>query len=75
MAQPVRRQTLDFSSGHDLRVLGLSSALGSVLSGDSYACPSTSAPPPAVSLFQINKILNKLINKKNCRPRSTLEII
>ena len=31
--QVVEHQTLDFSSGHDLRVLGSSPALGSMLSG------------------------------------------
>ena len=32
VAQSVERLTLDFSSGHDLRVMGSSPALGSVLS-------------------------------------------
>ena len=32
MAQSVERPTLDFGSGHDLRVVGLSPTLGSVLS-------------------------------------------
>ena len=35
MAQSVEPLTLDFSSGHDLRVMGLSPASGSELSGES----------------------------------------
>ena len=35
MAQSVEHPTPDFGSGHDLRVLGLSATLGSVLSGES----------------------------------------
>ena len=40
--------TLGFSSGHDLGVLGLSPVLGYALSIE-YACPSPSAPSPALS--------------------------
>ena len=46
MAQLVKRLTLDFGSGHDLRVVGWSCVSGSVLTlasaGDSL---SPSAPP------------------------------
>jgi len=44
VAQSVGRRTLSFSSGHDLRVLRLSSTLGSMLRAES-ACPSPSAHP------------------------------
>ena len=45
-----------FSSGHDLRVLGLSPSSGSLLSGES-ASPSAPHPPHVLSLTfsQINK--------------------
>ena len=46
MAQLVKRLTLDFSSGHDPRVMGSSPMLGSVLSVET-TCPSPSAPPSA----------------------------
>ena len=55
MAQLVKHRTLGFGSGHGLRVLRLSSALGPVLSVES-ACPS--APPPTCVLslsLKINK--------------------
>ena len=46
VAQSVKRPTLDFGSGHDLRIVRLSSVLGSAARG---AClllsPSPSAPP------------------------------
>jgi len=54
VALSVKHQTLDFSSGHDLRVLGSSPASGSMLSGESvwdFLSPSPSAPPP----LKINK--------------------
>ena len=35
VAQSVRRQALDLSLGHDLRVVGWSPMLGSVLGGES----------------------------------------
>ena len=35
MAQSVEQQTLDFGSGHDLRVLGLNSAVGAPRSAGS----------------------------------------
>ena len=35
----VKRLTFDFSSGHDLRVLGSSPMLGSPLSGESVCLP------------------------------------
>ena len=47
--QLLEPQTLGFSSGHGFGVLGLSSALGSLLSGEP-ASPSPSAAPPAYAL-------------------------
>ena len=52
MAQWVKHPTLGFTSGHDLRVMGSSPTLGSVLNGESKT-PSPSALPPL--LPQINK--------------------
>ena len=52
MAQLVKYLTLDFSSGHDLRVVGLSLEWGSVLSTES-APPSPSAPPSAPSSARV----------------------
>ena len=43
-----------FSLGHGLRMLRLSPALGSLLSGES-ASPSPSTPPPACGLFLSDK--------------------
>ena len=62
MAQLVGCLTLDFVSSHDLRVLGSSTVLGSMLSVESAwdsLSPSPSALPfsRAISLSQINKIL------------------
>ena len=37
MAQSVKHLTLDFDSGHDLRMLGSSPAAGSMLRGESAA--------------------------------------
>ena len=48
MDQLVKHLTLGFSSGHDLGVLRLSPALGSVLSV--AACPTASVLPPVLSL-------------------------
>ena len=53
-----------FGSGHDLRVLGLSPALGSLFSAQSVS-PSPSALPPHIlarSLSQINKLFFKKLN-------------
>ena len=47
VARSVERLTLDFSSGHDPRVVGSSPALGSALSAEpakDSLCPSLSAP-------------------------------
>ena len=49
MTQLVTRQTLDFGSGHDVRVLW-SHASGSTLSGES-AYPSPSAHPLLLPLY------------------------
>ena len=58
VAQSVKCLTLDFNLGHDLRVVRLTTALGSELSAES-ASPAHSAPPPTCSLSQINKIFLK----------------
>ena len=62
MAQSGKRVTLDFGSSHDVRVLGSSSAQGSVLSG---ASASPSAPSHmctgSLSLSEIN---NEIFLKK-----------
>ena len=57
MAQLVKHLTLDFGSGYDFRVMTLSPASGSMLSGNSVS-PSPSASPPTHALsptLQINK--------------------
>ena len=58
VAQSGEYPTLDFSSGHALRVTGSSPMLGSALSvesaGDSLS-PSHSAPRPTHALSKINK--------------------
>ena len=59
MAQLVKHLILGFSSGHDLRVLESSPALGSVLSVES-ASPSPSAPPLVLFLKEINKIFKTM---------------
>ena len=48
VAQSVEHLTIDFDSVHDLRVMGSSPELGSVLSTE-YAYPSPFAPSPIVS--------------------------
>ena len=61
MAQLIKRQTLDFGLGRELRVMGSGPALGSALSGESaWGFLFPSAPTPAstlstLSLSQINK--------------------
>lgn len=48
MAQSVERPTLDFDSGDDVGVLGLSPVLGSTFSLEfAWDSLSLSAPPPA----------------------------
>ena len=47
MPQLVKHPTLDFSSGRDLRVVGSSPTLGSMLNGEST---SSSAPTPTRAL-------------------------
>ena len=46
----VKHLTLGFGSANDLRVVGLSPALGSTLSGESVQ-DSLSPPPPALPLL------------------------
>ena len=56
VAQSVEWATLDFGSGHDLRVLGSSPTLGSMLSGeDSLSLSLCPLPLLVFSLSQINK--------------------
>jgi len=52
VAQSVNHLTLDFGSGRDLRVMGLSPTLGSVLSGES------AYPSPPAHAFSLSKINN-----------------
>ena len=66
MAQLVKCQTLDFGSGHDLRVLGSSSALGSNVNRESAREFSVSLllPPPPIhrhprTLSQTNTFFKK----------------
>ena len=49
VAQSVKHLIPGFGSGHDLRIVGSSPALGSLLSGE-FVCPSLSAPHPAHTL-------------------------
>ena len=66
MAQPVNWATLDFDSGHDLRVLGSSPTSGSLLNRESSlsSSPFASSPISAISFFlsKVNKLIFK--NKK-----------
>ena len=50
MAQSVGRLTFDFGSGHDLMVMGLGPALGSVLIAQSLLGILSLCPSPAGSL-------------------------
>ena len=74
MAQWVRRPTLDFGSGHDLRVVRLNPTWASYSAGNllGILSPSPPAPPPAhtltcmcactCSLSKINKYILKTGN-------------
>jgi len=66
LAQSVKRLTLGFGSGHDLRVVGLSLTMGSVLSGesaeDSFPLP---LPPCSYMLSCSLSFSNKSLKKKN----------
>ena len=53
MAQAVKHPTLDFGSGHDLRVMRSNTALGSVLSMETAW---DSPPLPLSPTLSINKI-------------------
>ena len=57
-----------FSSGHDPRVMGLSPALGSLLSGESSFSLCSSSHLCSHFLFQINKIFKK---KKKDPPQTS----
>ena len=56
MAQSVKHPTLDFSSGHDLQVMGWGPTMGSMLSvepvWDSVSL-SLSVPSPPLTFFKI----------------------
>lgn len=72
VAQLVKFPTLDFGSGHDLKVLRSSPVSGSALGGESARdslSPSPSdplsVPSPAFSLS--NKYINKIFQKKKRR--------
>ena len=72
VAQLVKRLTLGFSSGHDLRVVRSSPTLGSALSGESLSpCPCPS--PCALSLSHVLSLslsqINKPLKKKSPGPR------
>ena len=58
MDQSVKRPNLDFGSGHDLRVVRSSSALGSTLgvqpAWDSLSSPSPSAPLLLTRVFSLS---------------------
>ena len=59
LAQSVKCLSLDFGSGHDLRVMRLSPALGSVLRVEpalDSLFPSPSAPPPAHVFMQMHAL-------------------
>lgn len=58
MAELVEHQTLDFGSGRDLTVVGLSPVSSSMLSMESVH-PSPSAPSHIISLSLLNKLINK----------------
>ena len=61
MAQPVKCPTLDFSSGHDLRVVRSGTMLSTESAWDSFPSPSpsSSAPPPTYILSKINILKKK----------------
>ena len=63
VAQLVKCLTLDFNSGHDLRILGSSPTSGSLLSGE-FASPSPFARPPAHARVLINKIFKNYKEKR-----------
>ena len=63
MVQSVKHLALDFGSGPDLRVMGSSPALGSMLSIES-AYPSA-LPLPSLPLSQININKNLFKNASN----------
>ena len=60
MAQSVKRPTLDFGSGHDANVMGLSPAPGSVLTEQTLlemlSLPLSLCPAPAHAVACLSKI-------------------
>ena len=73
MVQLVKCPTLDFDWGHDLRVVGLSPGLGSMLStesaGDSLS--SSTAPPTCVLSLFLSQSINKMRNGTTHDPAIT----
>ena len=61
----LKRLALDFSSDHDLRVLGLSPTVGSTLSRESLRILSPFAPPPTHACALSFKCIN--LKKKYTR--------
>jgi len=69
VVQLVKHLTLDFGSGHDLRVVRSSPALGSVLAVGP-AWDSLSAPPPLLSLsLSFAKKIFKMFKKIRYRTK------
>ena len=66
MAQLVRHPALDFSSGHDLRVVRLNLTSGSTLSRES-ACDSLSLSPSATSKINRQISLFYFFHLRNCK--------
>ena len=63
MAQSVKCLTLDFGSDHDLRVMRLSPALGSELSGESTSSSPSASLSSCVCSLSLSKIKKKDIFK------------
>lgn len=62
-AHSVKCPSLNFGSGLDLRLMGLSPASGSILSTDyTYSSPSPTTPSPALLLFLSLSKIHKLTN-------------
>ena len=64
VTQSAKRLTLDFGSGHDLKVHEIlrSSPVGSALTAQNSLSPSLSAPSPLC--FKINKLLKYMYRQK-----------
>ena len=66
VVQSVKHPTLGFGSGHDLRVLGWSPMLGSLLSGESDCLP-LSLLLPTLTLSKINIFLKTVTMWENLK--------